>query len=95
MVGNPRGQTDTRRIRRLKSPRGLQVEAGSDGVPRRVMMDGVWSDVALVRLPWRIDQHWWRGEAISRIYYRITTQDRPAFTIYHDLSGGTWSRQEY
>jgi hypothetical protein len=59
------------------------------------MIDGVWSDVALVRRPWRIDQHWWRGEAISRLYYRITTQDGPPFTIYHDLPRGTWSRQEY
>jgi hypothetical protein len=95
MVGNPRGQTDTRRIRRLKSPRDLQVEADSDGVPRRVRLDGVWSDVALVRRPWRIDQHWWRGEAISRLYYRITLPDGPPFTVYHDLLRGTWSRQEY
>jgi hypothetical protein len=48
-----------------------------------------------VRRPWRIDQHWWRGEAISRLYYRITLPDGPPFTVYHDLLRGTWSRQEY
>jgi hypothetical protein len=54
--------------------------------------------VTLLRRPWRIDQHWWRpsGEgAISRIYFRVAPDGGPPLTIYHDLIGDQWFRQEY
>jgi hypothetical protein len=51
--------------------------------------------VKLARRPWRIDQHWWRDEVVSRMYYRIATEDGPPFTVYRNLIGGEWSRQEY
>ena len=35
MVSHPGRTTDTRRIRRLKSPRALEVEAAEDGTPLR------------------------------------------------------------
>ncbi|HLF79435.1 MAG TPA: hypothetical protein VJB57_18290 [Dehalococcoidia bacterium] len=56
---------------------------------------GGWQDVSLVRRSWRIDQHWWRGDPISRIYYRVATENGPPFTLYRDLISGTWARQEY
>ena len=95
MVGNPRRTTDPHRIRRLKTPRALEIEAGEDGVPVRMRLGGAWVDVALVRRPWRIDQHWWRGEAVRRDYYRIAPEDGQAVTVYHDLVSGEWARQEY
>jgi hypothetical protein len=57
-----------------------------------------WQEVTLLRRPWRIDQHWWRpsGEgAISRMYFRVAPEGGPPLTIYHDLIGGQWFRQEY
>ncbi|HEX5367852.1 MAG TPA: hypothetical protein VFY10_00385 [Dehalococcoidia bacterium] len=54
-----------------------------------------WQDVELTRRPWRIDQHWWRADPVSRVYYRVAPADGPAFTIYHDLLSGEWARQEY
>lgn len=95
MVGDTGRETDTRRIRRLKQPRALEVEAGEDGAPLRVRIAGRWQDVALVRRPWRIDQHWWRGEAVSRLYFRVAPEDGPPLTVYHDLARGGWFRQEY
>jgi len=95
MVGNTRGAPDSRRIRRLKSPRALEVEAGADGVPLRLRLGGAWHDVSLVRHPWRIDQNWWRGEPMSRMYYRIAPTDGPPLTVYCDLASGEWFRQEY
>jgi hypothetical protein len=71
------------------------VEADEEGTPLRLRIYGAWQQVALVRRPWRIDQHWWRGEPISRMYYRVAPEDGPPLTIYRDLIRGTWARQEY
>jgi hypothetical protein len=60
-----------------------------------VRLGGDWQAVTLARRPWRIDQHWWRSDPISRVYYRIATADGPPLTVYHDLINDTWSRQEY
>ena len=94
MVGNTRGTPDTRRIRRLKPPRQLEVEEDA-GRPQRLRLDGAWQDVALIRRPWRIDQHWWRAPAVSRVYYRVAPDDGPPLTLYRDLETGEWFRQEY
>ena len=95
MVGNTRGPMDTRRIRRLKAPRDLEVAETEDGQPLRIRLAGVWQDVRLARSPWRIDQHWWRAGAVRRDYFRVLPEDGPPLTIYHDLISGEWARQEY
>jgi len=95
MVSNTRPTTDTRRIRRLNTPDRIEVEASEYGVPLRLRLGGVWQDVTLARRPWRIDQHWWRSEPVRRIYYRVAPEDAAPSTIYHDLVGDTWARQEY
>jgi hypothetical protein len=95
MVSHTRTTADTRRIRRLKTPGTVEVQSTADGLPTRLRLGGVWRDVSLVRRPWRIDQHWWRGEPIKRDYYRIAPEDGPALTIYRDRLSGGWSRQEY
>ena len=94
MVGSTRGTPGTRRIRRLKSPRPIEVEAAGDGVPLRLRLGRDWQDVSLARRPWRVDQHWWR-DAVSRVYYRLAPADGPPLTIYHDLLRDEWFRQEY
>jgi hypothetical protein len=71
------------------------VEADAEGIPLRVQLGALWREVKLARRPWRIDQHWWRDEAVSRLYYRVAPEDGPPFTVYYDLICGEWSRQEY
>ena len=95
MVGRPGGSPDPRRIRRLKSPGAIEVEASPEGAPVRLRLHGRWQGACLARRPWRIDQHWWRSAPVSRIYYRVSPEDGPALTVYHDLIAGTWGRQEY
>jgi hypothetical protein len=73
----------------------VEVEASEDSVPRRLKLAGAWQDLALGRRPWRIDQHWWRREAISRVYYRVLPEDGPPLTLYRDSISGAWFRQEY
>lgn len=95
MVGHTGAAADTRRIRRLKTPQAIEVEASGDGVPLRLRLGGVWQDVTPVRRPWLIDQHWWRAEPVRRHYFRVAPADSPPLTIYRDLITGAWSRQEY
>src|SRR5690606_39652139 len=71
MVRHTGRTSDPRRIRRLKSPHTIEVEADRDGAPVRLRLYGLWQDVKLVRRPWRIGQHWWRSDPVSRVYYRV------------------------
>ncbi|HWC29471.1 MAG TPA: hypothetical protein VG845_05245 [Dehalococcoidia bacterium] len=64
-------------------------------MPRRLLLDGVWQDVSLMRRPWRIDQLWWRGEPVRRLYYRVAPEDSAPITLYRDLISGAWARQGY
>jgi hypothetical protein len=95
MVGHTGTTADTRRIRRLKTPHSLEVQAASDGTPLRVHLGSAWKDVSLMRRPWRIDQHWWRGEPVRRDYYRVAPENGPPLTVYRDLVSDEWFRQEY
>ena len=95
MVSSTRGTSDTRRIRRLKQSQALAVETDAAGRPARVRLGRAWQEVTLVRRPWRIDQHWWRSDPISRLYYRVAPADGPPLTVYHDLVTDAWFRQEY
>lgn len=95
MVGNTRATSDTRRIRRLKTPRAVEVEASEEGVPLRLRVGSAWQQVTLIRSAWRVDQQWWRGEEISRVYCRVAPEDGPPLTLYRDLATGEWYRQEY
>ena len=95
MVGNTGRATDTRRIRHLKTPQSIEVEADEAGVPLRLRLGIAWAEVALMRRPWCIEQHWWRGIALRRTYYQVASANEPPLTIYRDLQTGEWSRQQY
>jgi hypothetical protein len=98
MIGNKEGFSDTRRIRRLKTPKAIEVETDEAGSPRRVCVFGGWQDVGLARRCWRVDQHWWRpGEdgPVSRLYFRVVPEASPPLTVYRDLVHGGWFSQEY
>jgi hypothetical protein len=95
MVGHPGRTPDTRRIRRLKSPRAVEVEAAADGTPLRLRLGNAWTDVHLTRRPWRIDQHWWRGTPLRRDYYEVAPEDGQPVTVYRDEVTGEWARQAY
>ncbi len=95
MVTDPGGTTGTRRVRRLKEPRPVSVQSDEDGVPRRLLVGGQWRSLTPVRRPWRVDQLWWRGTPVSRMYHRVAPEDGPPLTLFVDLASGEWYRQEY
>ncbi len=95
MVSYTGGTSGPRRVRRLREPRPAEVRAGVDGAPAEVRAGGGWRPVRLLRRPWRIDQLWWRGTPVSRLYYRVAPEDGPPLTLFRDLVSGRWYRQEY
>lgn len=71
------------------------MRADGEGYPCALLVGGEWRPVSLARRPWRVDQHWWRGTPVSRMYYRVAPEDRPPLTLFRDLASGEWFRQEF
>jgi hypothetical protein len=78
----------------LKQPRPVKVEANESGEPVAVVLGGLRLAVAQVQDVWRIDDEWWREE-VSRLYYRLLLEDGRTVTVYHDLAGRRWFKQDY
>ncbi len=73
----------------------MSVRESINGEPEAINLGGDWQSVQLAKRPWRIDQHWWRGNEVSRMYYRVLPEDGPPITVFKDLASGEWFRQEY
>lgn len=71
------------------------MRTDAEGGPCALLVDGQWQPVSSARRPWRIDQHWWRGTPVSRMYHRVAPEDGPPLTLFRDLATGQWYRQEY
>ena len=78
----------------LKQPRPVAVEADESGEPVAVVLGGQRLAVVQVEDVWRIDDEWWREE-VSRLYYRLLLEDGRTVTVYQDLVGVRWFRQDY
>jgi hypothetical protein len=49
--------------------------------------------VAEVAKQWRVDVDWWRGEPVTRDYYKLTTTTGLLVIVYRDLLTGAWYLQ--
>jgi len=43
---------------------------------------------------WRIDEEWWR-KPISRLYFSLELENGARITVFRDLVGGMWYRQNW
>lgn len=87
-----------RQIRRLNKPNEIGVRYDHAGEPTEIQLRppyGAWMIVSLNRLPWRIDQHWWRADQIARSYFEVAPEGAPVLIIYLDEATGVWYRQPY
>jgi hypothetical protein len=75
-------------------PESIKVEEDAAGLPLAVRMAGR-QPVASIEDRWRIDDEWWRAEAISRMYYSIMFKSGQKVVVYKDLVNGGWYRQGY
>lgn len=93
MVAHPRTKASAGAIRPLNAPEAVEVAAGDDGFPRTVVLRGRRLEVASIEDCWRIDEEWWRGRPITRLYFEALLTDGRRVTVYHDLVDGSWRRQ--
>jgi hypothetical protein len=73
----------------------VQVEADTDGRPRRVHHRGRWRGVTEVRQHYRTDDRWWTSEPVERDYFDLLLEDGRPLTVFHDRIARCWYRQQY
>ena len=95
MVAHPRAPARPHRLRPLREPRPVDVEADEEGRPVAVTLSGRRLRVVHVQDAWRIDDEWWRERPVSRVYYELALEDGRAVTVYRDLRHNRWHHQKY
>ena len=94
MVAHPRAPARSHRLRPLREPRPVDVEADGEGRPAAVTLSGQRLRVLQVQDTWRIDDEWWRERPVSRVYYSLLLEDGRVITVYSDLATAGWWRQD-
>ncbi len=95
MVSHPGASLGARAPRPLNTPIPVWVRADPAGRPLAVRRSRWPGFRAVVRIQdrWRIDDEWWRGRPISRLYYTVVLEGDVLLTIFHDIRAGTWFEQ--
>jgi hypothetical protein len=76
-------------LRRLYTPRPVQVVADPGGAPREV--EGV--AVEALREEWLVEDRWWTPRPLRRHYFELALADGRAVTVFRRRRGGRWYRQ--
>lgn len=80
-------------LRSLNVPEPLEVRKDGAGQPTAIRLRHRWINVEAVDDMWRIDDEWWRGAAISRVYYGVLLEGGHRETLFRDLMTGLWFMQ--
>jgi hypothetical protein len=78
----------------VNTPEPMRVEEDAAGLPAAVKMKRRQAVIS-IEDRWRIDDEWWRAEAISRLYYNVLLASGQRLVLYKDLITGEWYSQEY
>jgi hypothetical protein len=76
-------------LRRLYTPRPIQVQVDAAGVP--AVVDGVAVDA--VREEWVVDDRWWTPRPLRRHYFELALADGRALTVFRRGASERWYRQ--
>jgi hypothetical protein len=79
----------TARLRRLYSPRSVEVRVGGGRAP--VEVEGV--AVEAVREEWLVEDRWWTPRPLRRHYFELALADGRAVTVFRRAGGWRWYRQ--
>jgi len=75
-------------LRRLYTPRPVEVRVGPGGAPAAV--GGV--AVEAVREEWLVEDRWWTPPPLRRHYFELVLADGRDLTVFR-LAGDRWYRQ--
>ena len=95
MVENPRAEARTDPLRPVNQPVPIEMDDKDGDSPVRLCVKRRWLAVSEWQDRWRIDDEWWRGEEISRMYFKVLLDDGRGFTIFQDLITNGWYQQTY
>lgn len=85
----------SRRIRPLNAPSVIRVTEGSNSEPRAIVMERSELQITRIEDRWRVDDEWWRGRPVSRLYFHVFLEDERHATVFHDLIDDRWYEQRY
>jgi len=95
VVAHTRAPARPHRLRPLREPRPVDVEADGEERPVAVTLrPGERLRVTEVQDTWRIDDEWWRERPVSRVYFSVALEDGRVITVYSDLATAGWWRQD-
>ncbi len=81
-------------LKPVNAPEPLKVEEDSRGLPVTIILK-LKQAVAAIEDCWRIDDEWWRGEPLSRLYFSVLLDSGQRLVLYKDLMQNCWYRQTY
>jgi hypothetical protein len=76
-------------VRRLATPRAVQVRTGEGGRPETVGGRAV----EAVRESWLVEDRWWTDAPLRRRYWEVVTVDGRDLVVYRDLEAARWYAQ--
>ncbi len=98
MVQNSRTASGPGYLRPLNAPVPVRVKESPSQHPYSLVLDegtdGRTVEIASIADTWEINDEWWRGQPIARLYYRVVTREGRHLTIFRDLVDGQWYRQK-
>ena len=80
--------------RPVKTPESVLVEEDEAGLPAALKTKRRQA-ITAVEDRWRIDDEWWRAEAVSRLYYAVRLASGDRLVLYRDMVSGGWYEQDY
>ncbi len=95
MVKDPGAALHADAVKPVNTPEPVRVEEDAAGGPVVVRFGRRRQRVASIEDRWRIDDEWWRAEAVSRLYYNVALVSGQRLTLFKDLVSGKWYRQTY
>ena len=78
----------------INLPETVTVEENAAGLPAAVRIKRRQNIIAIEDC-WRIDDEWWRAEAVSRLYYAVILASRQRMVLSKNLIDKCWYRQSY
>ena len=80
---------ESRRTRRLGTPKPTSVIPGDGGSPRNIAGRAV----DCVREEWVVEDRWWTGRPLRRRYFECVLDNGRNVVVFHDLVKRRWFEQ--
>ena len=80
-------------VKPVNLPEPVMVLEGPGGIP--VAVKTARRQAVTVEDKWRIDDEWWRREAVSRLYYAVRLASGQRLVLSKNLVDNRWYRQIY